>query len=167
MKTRLELTLVLCALAGLPALSLAAAPQQPAAKTALAKPAAKAAKPSKFKTMLPQMLLKDGDTMVFLGDSITHQCLYTQYVEDYYYTRFPNLHIHFHNAGVGGDRASDALARLDDDVLAFKPSYVTILLGMNDGGYRDFDKPARSRPTSRDMTAVLDRLAAMGPPPFP
>ena len=27
------------------------------------------------------------DTLVFLGDSITHQCLYTQYVEDYYYTR--------------------------------------------------------------------------------
>src|SRR5688500_5067517 len=29
--------------------------------------------------------LKDGDTFVFLGDSITHQCLYTQYVEDYFY----------------------------------------------------------------------------------
>ena len=25
--------------------------------------------------------LKDGDSIVFLGDSITHQCLYTQYVD--------------------------------------------------------------------------------------
>lgn len=28
--------------------------------------------------------LQDGDSFVFLGDSITHQCLYTQYVEDYF-----------------------------------------------------------------------------------
>jgi len=55
----------------------------------------------------------DGDTVVFLGDSITHQCLYTQYVEDYFYTRFPGKRIHFHNAGVGGDRAANALARFE------------------------------------------------------
>ena len=75
-----------------------------------AEPQAAAEAPA-FKTLLPQMTLEDGDTLVFLGDSITHQCLYTQYVEDFYYTRFPKLHIHFHNAGVGGDRASDALVR--------------------------------------------------------
>jgi hypothetical protein len=65
---------------------------------------------------MAKLELKDGDTVVFLGDSITHQCLYTQYVEDYFYTRFPNVHIRFHNAGVGGDRAADALARFDQDV---------------------------------------------------
>lgn len=27
--------------------------------------------------------------------SITHQCLYTQYVEDYFYTRYPKLKLHF------------------------------------------------------------------------
>ena len=48
------------------------------------------------------------DTLVFLGDSITHQCLYTQYVEDYFYTRYPQSRIRFHNAGVGGDKAADA-----------------------------------------------------------
>src|SRR4051812_19901185 len=64
--------------------------------------------------------LKDGDTWVFLGDSITHQCLYTQYVEDFVYTRYPKMRIHFHNAGVGGDRASDALTRFDEDVAAMK-----------------------------------------------
>ena len=54
---------------------------------------------------LAKMKLKDGDTVVFLGDSITHQCLYTQYVEDFFYTRFPGKKIRFHNAGVGGARA--------------------------------------------------------------
>ena len=53
--------------------------------------------------------LQDGDSIVFLGDSITHQCLYTQYVEDYLYTRMPHLRLRVHNAGVGGARAWDAL----------------------------------------------------------
>jgi lysophospholipase L1-like esterase len=107
------------------------------------------------------MDLKDGDTVVFLGDSITHQCLYTQYVEDYFYTRYPKMHIHFHNAGVGGDRAKDALTRFDEDVAAYKPKYVTILLGMNDGTYRDFDK-AIFDTYQQDMSTLLDKIAAIG-----
>src|SRR5262249_30325371 len=93
-----------------------------------------------LKPFVDSINLKDGDTLVFLGDSITHQCLYTQYIEDFFYTRYPKLHIHFHNSGVGGDRAKDALTRFDEDVAKYKPNYVTILLGMNDGSYRDFDK---------------------------
>ena len=82
---------------------------------------------------LAKLQLADGDTLVFLGDSITHQCLYTQYVEDYFYTRLPKARIRFHNSGVGGDRAIDALNRFDRDVAFYKPKYVTVLLGMNDG----------------------------------
>jgi lysophospholipase L1-like esterase len=104
---------------------------------------------------------KDGDTVVFLGDSITHQCLYTQYVEDYFYTRYPKARIHFHNAGVGGDRARDALNRFDEDVAACKPKYVTILLGMNDGTYTDFQKPVFET-YQKDMNTVLDRIAELG-----
>src|SRR6185436_20033885 len=116
-----------------------------AEKPAPAQPATKPAAAGKIAPLDPRLTppiakidLKDGDTVVFLGDSITHQCLYTQYVEDYFYTRFPKLHIHFHNSGVGGDRAADALARFDMDVAAYKPKYVTILLGMNDGGYKQW-----------------------------
>jgi len=82
-----------------------------AAFAAEAKPAP-AAPPTDLKPFVEGINLKDGDTVVFLGDSITHQCLYTQYIEDYFYTRYPKLHIHFHNAGVGGDRAKDALTRM-------------------------------------------------------
>ena len=53
--------------------------------------------------------LADGDALVFLGDSITHGCLYTQYVEDFFYTRFPTRRLHFHNAGVSGDRCGDVV----------------------------------------------------------
>jgi lysophospholipase L1-like esterase len=138
-----------------------AAPPKAKAPAPAAKPA-----PSKFKTLLPRMELKSGDTLVFLGDSITRQCLYTQYVEDFYYTRFPQLRIRFHNSGIGGDRAADALVRFDEDVAAYKPKYVTILLGMNDGGYRDFDKTIFDT-YQKDMTTLLDQIAKIGATAIP
>jgi lysophospholipase L1-like esterase len=125
------------------------------------KAAPTSAAPSKFKTIVEKLDLKDGDTVVFLGDSITHQCLYTQYVEDFFYTRYPKLHIHFHNAGVGGDRAKDALTRFDEDVAAYKPKYVSILLGMNDGAYTNYQQPIFDTYT-KDMTTLLDKIAATG-----
>jgi lysophospholipase L1-like esterase len=110
---------------------------------------------------LDKLDLKDGDSIVFLGDSITHQCLYTQYIEDYYYTRYPNIHLHFHNSGVGGDRAADALARFDMDVAAYKPKYVTILLGMNDGGYKQWDA-ATFDAYQKGMLELLDKIKGIG-----
>ncbi len=114
------------------------------------------------KPTITRIDLNDGDTMVFLGDSITHQCLYTQYVEDYYYTRYPKKRIHFRKAGIGGDAAPDALRRLDDDVLAFQPKYVTLLLGMNDGGYMHSDVWETFKKYEQGMTELLDRIAAAG-----
>lgn len=109
--------------------------------------------------------LKDGDTVVFLGDSITHQCLYTQYVEDYFYTRFPKLNVRFHNAGVGGARARDALDRFDRDVAAYKPKYVTVLLGMNDGTYQPYDD--KTFQTYRaDMKELIGRIREIGAKPI-
>jgi lysophospholipase L1-like esterase len=105
--------------------------------------------------------LEDGDTIVFLGDSITHQCLYTQYLEDYFYTRFPDRRIRCHNAGVSGDRAGDALARFDEDVAAFEPQIVTVLLGMNDGKYEDYDAATFATYTE-GMTKLLEKIAAIG-----
>lgn len=105
--------------------------------------------------------LDEGDTIVFLGDSITHQCLYTQYLEDYFYTRFPERRIHCHNAGVSGDKAADALARFDEDVAAFHPKIVTLLLGMNDGNYEDYDAETFTT-YAEGMTKLLDRIAGIG-----
>ena len=48
--------------------------------------------------------IKDGDTVVFYGDSITDQRLYTSFTESYILTRFPQLHVKFVHSGWGGDR---------------------------------------------------------------
>lgn len=109
--------------------------------------------------------LQDGDTIVFLGDSITHQCLYTQYVEDYFYTRMPHIRLRLHNAGVGGARAWDALARFDEDVAAYQPKYVTILLGMNDGSYRPYDDMT-FQTYRTDMTTLIGRIEEIGATPI-
>ncbi len=89
--------------------------------------------------------LKDGDRVVFYGDSITEQRLYTLYTEAYVVTRFPTLNVAFVHSGVGGDRVGGGWAgpidlRLTRDVLPYKPTVMTIMLGMNDGSYRAFDK---------------------------
>jgi lysophospholipase L1-like esterase len=87
----------------------------------------------------------DGDRVVFYGDSITQDGQYAQAVEMYVATRFPGWSVTFQNSGVGGDRVSGGWAgaidaRLDRDVIAHKPTVVTILLGMNDGSYKAFDQ---------------------------
>lgn len=109
--------------------------------------------------------VEDGDSIVFLGDSITHQRLYTQYVEDFFYTRFPHMRLKFHNAGVGGARAWDALARFDRDVAAYKPKYVTVLLGMNDGQYQPYSEDI-FRTYHDDMTTLIGRITEAGATPI-
>ncbi|MHC5162576.1 MAG: SGNH/GDSL hydrolase family protein, partial [Planctomycetota bacterium] len=103
--------------------------------------------------------LEDGDAFVFVGDSITHQCLYTQYVEDYYYTRYPSKRIHFHNAGVSGDVANDVLIRMEEDVTGYRPKYASVLIGMNDGHYTPFAHNILET-YKRDMTRLVEQLEA-------
>jgi lysophospholipase L1-like esterase len=91
-----------------------------------------------------KFLLKDGDRVVFYGDSITDQRLYTTFVETYAVTRFPRLKVWFVHSGVGGDRVTGGWAgpidvRLPRDVIAYKPTVMTIMLGMNDGSYQGWD----------------------------
>jgi len=88
--------------------------------------------------------LKDGDRVVFYGDSITDQRLYTTFAETYVVTRFPKMDVSFVHSGWGGDRVTGGGGgpidvRLKRDVFAYKPTVMTIMLGMNDGSYRAFD----------------------------
>jgi lysophospholipase L1-like esterase len=84
--------------------------------------------------------LKNGDRVVFYGDSITDQRLYTVIAETYVVTRYPKLDAVFVHSGWGGDRVTGGGGgpvdtRLQRDVIAYKPTVMTIMLGMNDGEY--------------------------------
>ncbi|HXI44635.1 MAG TPA: SGNH/GDSL hydrolase family protein [Bryobacteraceae bacterium] len=123
--------------------------------------------------------LKSGDTVVFYGDSITDQRLYTTFAETYVLTRFPALRVNFVHSGWGGDRVSGGGGgpidvRLRRDVIAYRPTVMTIMLGMNDGRYRAFDNAIFHDYSSgyekiiRDMKAALPdvRITAIEPSPF-
>ena len=95
-------------------------------------------------TAPPAFSLKDGDRVVFYGDSITEQMLYTSDIEDFVLTRYPQSRISFTHSGVGGDKVSGGWTgpidlRLERDLFTYQPTVVTIMLGMNDGYYRAYD----------------------------
>lgn len=97
--------------------------------------------------------LKSGDRVVFYGDSITDQRLYSVFTETFVHTRYPKLDVSFIHSGVGGDRVTGGWAgpielRLKRDVAPYKPTMVTVMLGMNDGDYHPFEKATMDRYTS-------------------
>ncbi len=79
--------------------------------------------------------LKDGDTLVFVGDSITAARGYTKIVELYTLMRYPERRVKFWNAGQGGDTAAGAVKRLERDVFAHDATVVTVAFGVNDIGW--------------------------------
>ena len=120
--------------------------------------------PAPFVRAAEPFFVHDGDRVVFLGDSITEQRLYTTYIEAYALTRHPDWQLSFRNVGWGGDTSwlrqrahpnenqlfaadentqktmvEDAVGHgLGRDVLPLKPTFVTVKFGMNDHAYQPF-----------------------------
>lgn len=123
--------------------------------------------------------LHDGDRVVFYGDSITDQRLYTTFTESYVVTRFPKMNVKFVHSGWGGDRVSGGGGgpidlRLQRDVFPYNPTVVTIMLGMNDAAYRPFDQNIFNTYTT-GYQHIIDslkshvpgvRITAIQPSPF-
>jgi lysophospholipase L1-like esterase len=132
-------------------------------------------------------LVKDGDRVVFLGDSITEQRLYTTYIEAYALTRHPGWRLSFRNVGWGGDTSwlrqrthpdekalfaadeaaqqkmvEDSVGRgLSRDVLPLKPTVVTVKFGMNDHSYQPFREDI-FRAYVRSQDEIAKELKAHG-----
>jgi len=78
--------------------------------------------------------LQNGDVWVMAGDSITAQHLHSNYFEAFCFARYPQLKFSFRNSGVGGHTIPSTLARFDYDVAGWKPTVISVELGMNDAG---------------------------------
>ncbi|NOZ55910.1 MAG: SGNH/GDSL hydrolase family protein [Calditrichaeota bacterium] len=85
--------------------------------------------------------LRDGDQLLFWGDSITDDGVYPRMIENFTLTYYPARRVTFVNLGWSGDRAS-YYPRLSRDIQLATPTRVTIMLGMNDGLYKPFDPAA-------------------------
>jgi lysophospholipase L1-like esterase len=126
-----------------------------------------------------EFAIHDGDHVLFYGDSITEQRLYTTDLEEYVLTRFPNWKVQFTESGIGGDKVSGGWAgpvdlRLERDLIPYKPTIVTIMLGMNDGYYHP-PEPAIQKSYENGYRYLVDttlaavpgvRLWLLGPSPY-
>ena len=101
-------------------------------------------------------LAAPGETVVFLGDSITRG--YGLREEE----AFPSLvagmlGISHVNAGVSGDTTAAALARIEQDVLAHQPRITLVELGGN-----DFLRRVPAEQTLQNMEAIVRTLTGQG-----
>lgn len=104
----------------------------------------------------PKLTLKANDVWVMAGDSITAQRLHTSFIEAYYLTRYPELNLHFRNSGIGGNQTSHVLQRFDYDIAAWKPTIVSVELGMND--VNRGDDPAAY---IKGMREIIEKIRAI------
>lgn len=105
--------------------------------------------------------LRDAETIVFYGDSITEQNLYTAYLETFLLSRFPKRRLAAFNFGWGGDTAAGGVRRFARDVAGLHPSLVFVDFGMNDGGYKAWDEPTH-RNYMEAQAALADAIKAAG-----
>jgi lysophospholipase L1-like esterase len=82
-----------------------------------------------------EFALRDGDTVVFLGDSITAARTYGKIVENYTLLRYPDRKVRFINSGWGGDTAAGGLKRLERDVFGHRATVLIVAYGVNDIGW--------------------------------
>jgi len=116
------------------------------------------------------MLIQPNDRILFTGDSIT-DCGRIRDQEKHLgggyaafigarlqaYLASPDLQIF--NRGISGNRASDLLGRIEPDLLALKPTVVSILIGINDVWRRyDRNDPTSAEAYEKSYRTILDRI---------
>jgi len=98
-------------------------------------------------------LLKAGQTLVCIGDSITYAPEgYVTTVREVLALRFPDSPPQVINAGIGGDTVKQMLARFDNDVLAHNPDWVSIMAGVADTVYQLLGRPDATVPEELGST---------------
>lgn len=86
-----------------------------------------------------QPILKKGDRLAIIGDSITEQKQYSKFMETYLLACHPELDIKCFQFGWGGERAPGFANRMENDLIPWHPDVITTCYGMNDGSYRAYD----------------------------
>ncbi len=106
--------------------------------------------------------LKQGQTIVFLGDSITQAGAQPEgYVSLFkLFCGVNGYAVRVLNAGVSGHKSNDMLERLDRDVLAHHPDWVSISCGVNDVWHGERGVPLPDY--KKNMTEMVDRCVRGG-----
>ena len=114
----------------------------------------------------PKITLKDGDRIVYLGNTFAERDANYGYLETLLTIRHPDVNFTFRNLGWSGDTVwGDARARfgtradgfkhLKEHVLALKPTIILVAYGMNES----FAGEAGLKEFEAGLNALLDTLA--------
>jgi lysophospholipase L1-like esterase len=106
--------------------------------------------------------IRDGDTVVFLGDSITAARTYGKIIENYTLLRFPERKVRFINAGHGGETAKGSLPRLDPAVFGQGATLLTVAYGINDIGWGLHADEAHKKEYLNAIGEIVDRCKERG-----
>ena len=101
---------------------------------------------------------REGDRVMFLGDSITHGGWYVAYLQYIWCLRNPGKRITLLNGGICGNTAAEGLSRFDWDIAPEKPNRVFIMFGMNDVGHGAFWDPAST--AEKDLATRREKVEA-------
>jgi GDSL-like Lipase/Acylhydrolase. len=116
------------------------------------------------------MLLKQGELVLFQGDSVTDVGRnrddgndlgfgYPMFVASWFSAMYPDVNVRFINRGVSGNRVRDLKARWRQDCLDLKPDWVSILIGINDCWRRyDSNDPTSVEAFEADYRYILDQV---------
>ena len=111
-------------------------------------------------------LLKSGDRLVFLGDSITQAGAapggYITRFQDLVGKTHPDLKLEVVGAGVSGNRVPDLEKRLDLAVLAKKPAVVVIYIGINDVWHSQMGRGTPKDEFQAGLERLVDALKQAG-----
>jgi lysophospholipase L1-like esterase len=107
------------------------------------------------------LLLKTGDRLAIVGDSITEQKRYSRILETYLTVCVPQLKVTVRQFGWGGETAEGFRKRMDQDCLRFKPTIATFNYGMNDSRYRPYDD-VNGEWYASNYTAIVRAFKAAG-----
>jgi lysophospholipase L1-like esterase len=113
--------------------------------------------------------LDAGSTVMFTGDSITdcehlttEQPLgwgYPLHVAGQWGHQHPDRPVTFLNSGIAGNKVMDLEPRWERDVLATDPDVVSLLIGANDVGWKDYAEDGYAI-SPEDFGAGIDRMLA-------
>ncbi|MSU61609.1 MAG: hypothetical protein EXS31_04290 [Pedosphaera sp.] len=107
------------------------------------------------------LLLKQGDRLAIIGDSITEQKMYSKIIETYLTVCVPELRVNTRQYGWSGETAEGFLRRMTNDCLRFSPTIATLCYGMNDHRYRTYDS-ANAMWYRENYSGVLRALKGAG-----
>jgi lysophospholipase L1-like esterase len=108
-----------------------------------------------------ELLLKKGDRLAIIGDSITEQKQYSVIMETYITACLPELEITARQYGWSGEQAGGFLKRMENDVLRFKPTIATTCYGMNDFRYVPFDQKIADE-YRKNQTGIVENFKKAG-----